>query len=147
VLGGTISVDIFRAHSLSTSSGVATCALASLLELKGLRRMLAWPRSHSFAYVSFDPRLLRVSSTSQAHDGEPLPDATSACSRSVASRSSVRWHSRTRITACCARTSSSDWSHSSTGVAMCNDVLAAEGGKRRGWLRRKAQWTGYKPLA
>jgi ClpX C4-type zinc finger len=32
-------------------------------------------------------------------------------------------------------------------VAMCNDVLAAEGGKRRGWLRRKAQWTGYKPLA
>jgi hypothetical protein len=32
-------------------------------------------------------------------------------------------------------------------VAMCNDVLAAEGGKRRGWLRRKVQWTGYKPLA
>jgi len=32
-------------------------------------------------------------------------------------------------------------------VAMCNDVLAAAGGKRRGWLRRKAQWTGYKPLA
>lgn len=32
-------------------------------------------------------------------------------------------------------------------VAMCNDVLATEGGKRRGWLRRNAQWTGYKPLA
>jgi ClpX C4-type zinc finger len=32
-------------------------------------------------------------------------------------------------------------------VAMCNDVLSAAGGKRRGWLRRKTQWTGYKPLA